>query len=79
MNCGCVHFSNLSRVPKMAFQISLKATTEVQRSKLAQWAETRTKTNTILRGEHTTIFSGVFLEPHDAQKIAVTMARNVKN
>jgi hypothetical protein len=62
-----------------AFQISLAATTELQRSKLAQWAETRTRTHTILPGEHTTVFAGVLLEPADPQKFAVTMARNTKN
>ncbi len=62
-----------------AFQISLQATTELQRSKLAQWAESRTKTYTLLPGEHTTIFAGVFLEPNDTNKFAVTIARNTKN
>ena len=60
------------------FQISLNATTEQQRSKLAQWAKSRTRTHVIIPGD-TTTFAGVFVEPVDFDKFCVTFARNSKN
>ncbi len=61
------------------FEIRLNATTEQQRSKLAQWAQSRTKDHTVLVDEHGTTFAGVFVNKIDFKKFAVTFARNSKN
>ncbi len=63
----------------MAFEITLNATTEQQRSKLAKWAQSRTKAHTVLSDEHGTTFAGVFINEIDFKKFAVTIARNTKN
>ena len=60
-----------------AFQISLNATTEQQRSKLAKWAQDRTKAHTITTREQT-VFASVFTQPADFAKFSRTIARNTK-
>ena len=59
------------------FEISLNAVTTSQRIKLAQWARSRTAAHAIIT-EGSTVFAGVFLQPVDFAKFAVSIARSTK-
>ena len=63
----------------VGFQISLNAIVEPCKSKLANWAQSRTRDFQIVSSGLQTTFVGIFREPTDQRKFTVTIARNMNN